>query len=42
MTGAAAVASGLVAFQNLWAWFEVRRRIGIDSTPLGLLTPVRS
>jgi len=37
MTGAAVVASSIVCIQNVWAWFEVRRRIGVDSTPLGLL-----
>jgi O-antigen/teichoic acid export membrane protein len=41
MTGAAVVASGIVCLQNLWSWFEVRRRIGVDSSPLGLLIPQR-
>jgi O-antigen/teichoic acid export membrane protein len=41
MTGAAVVASGIVCIQNLWCWFEIRRRIGIDSTPFGLLQSQR-
>ena len=35
--GAAAVTSTLIAVQNLWAWYEVRRLLNIDSTPLGFL-----
>jgi len=33
--GAAAVTSTLIAVQNVWAWYEVRRLLDIDSTPLG-------
>ncbi|MBL8848592.1 MAG: oligosaccharide flippase family protein [Planctomycetaceae bacterium] len=35
--GAAAVTSTLIAVQNIWAWYEVRRLLHIDSTPLGFL-----
>ena len=37
MHGAAAVTSTLIAAQNVWAWYEVRRLLDIDSTPLGFL-----
>lgn len=42
MTGAAVVASGIMCVQNVWTWLEVRRRIGVDSSPLGLLASLRS
>lgn len=35
--GAAAVTSTLIVVQNIWAWAEVRRCLGIDSTPLGFV-----
>ena len=35
--GAAAVTGTLIAVQNIWAWYAVRRSIGIDSTPFGFL-----
>lgn len=35
--GAAVVTSTLIAVQNAWAWYAVRRFLGIDSTPLGFL-----
>ena len=35
--GAATVTSSLVAVKNLWSWFEVRRRLGVNSSIFGSL-----
>lgn len=40
LLGAAAVQSATLALQNVWAWYEVRRRLGIDSTPFGLVVTI--
>ncbi len=36
--GAALVTSGLIAIKNVWIWWEVRRRLGINSSVFQLAT----